>query len=161
MSWLNKSNLGNKSKSKDKISLSTTNLLSNENKENIRNNNSQKKKLISSNNISAKYMKPLNYNNKGKKYISNNSSRISKNSIKNTDNSLTQNSNKLLRNYSICFSPLQKNLKNQNIKSKKLLIPKSFNNYNTNNNNNNKSNHVKINTFNESKKIYSNGKTHF
>jgi hypothetical protein len=43
MSWLNKSNLGNKSKSKDKISLSTTNLLSNENKENIRNNNSQKK----------------------------------------------------------------------------------------------------------------------
>ena len=161
MSWLNKSNLGNKSKSKDKISLSTTNLLSNENKENIRNNNSQKKKLISSNNISAKYMKPLNYNNKVKKYISNNSSRISKNSIKNTDNSLTQNSNKLLRNYSICFSPLQKNLKNQNIKSKKLLIPKSFNNYNTNNNNNNKSNHVKINTFNESKKIHSNGKTHF
>ena len=159
MSWLNKSNLGNKTK--DKISLSTTNLLSNENKENIRNNNSQKKNLISSNNIRTKYMKPLNNSNIGKKHISNNSSGIIKNSIKNTDNSLTKNSNKLQRNYSTCFSPLQKNLKNQNIKSKKLLIPKSFNNYNTNNSNNNNSNHMKMNTFIEYKKIHSNGKTQF
>ena len=161
MSWLNKSNFANKSKSKDKISLSTTNLLSNENKENIRNNNSQKKKVINSNNIKSKYIKPLNHSNIGKKYISNNSSGIIKNSIKNTDNSITKNSNKLQRNYSTCFSPLQKNLKNQNSKTKKLLIPKSFNNYNINNNNNSNSNHIKINTFNEYKKIFSNGKTQF
>ena len=121
----------------------------------------KKKKVINSNNIKSKYIKPLNHSNIGKKYISNNSSGIIKNSIKNTDNSITKNSNKLQRNYSTCFSPLQKNLKNQNSKTKKLLIPKSFNNNNINNNNNSNSNHIKINTFNEYKKIFSNGKTQF
>ena len=164
MSWLNKSNFVNKSKSKDKISLSTTNLLSNENKENIRNNNnSRQKQLIYSNNTKSQYIRPLSNGKNKKNFISNNSSKVSKNSIKNTDNGL--NKNKLQRNYSTYFSPLQKNkIKNKN---KKILIPKSYNiNHYTNNNiinnTNNGDNHqFKINTFIEIKKIYSNGKTNF
>ena len=53
------------------------------------------------------------------------------------------------------------------MKNKKLLIPKSYNiNHYTNNNiinntNNNNNHHLKINSFIEIKKIYSNGKTNF
>ena len=147
MSWVNKSSISNSNNNKDKISLSTTNILSSENKENINNYNTYKKKIITTNN--SHFIKPLIQINK-KCNISINSSRISKNSTKNTDNSL----NKLQRNNSTHFSPLQNNTKNNN-KNKKILIPKS----NKTIKNNFDDNKIKINTLHVSKKSFSKGKT--
>ena len=148
MSWVNKSSITKSYNNKDKITLSTTNILSNENKENINYNNTNKKKIISSKKIH--YIKPLININK-KANISNNSSRISKNSTKNSENSV----NKLQRNNSTHFSPLQNNIK-KNTKNKKMLIPKSNNNiYKINNNDNT----IKMNILNVCNNSFSKRKT--
>ena len=144
MSWVNKSSITKSNNNNpDKISLSTTNIFSNENKENINHTNSNKNKIISSKKV--QYIKPLIKINK-KSNISINSSRISKNSTKNSDNS----SNNLQRNNSTHFSPSQKNTITTT-KNKKMLIPKSNNNlYKTNNNDNT----IKMKTLNICKKPF-------